>query len=636
MAKARAALYMLTGLGIRAQTCSVRAALRMWFTLVVPIMDYGVAVWGQGEWPAADQLQSEAATVILRTLPGTSAAAMRGELGWQRLRARRDKIAVTYWGSLLPVNGASPERHRTQVYRAELHDCHSRARATHGVSNLPVDDSCRTVQSEHKAACYPWSEYVHSSLVHHQLAQYWDEQDCLSSGSHHEISTEAAAAVASASDAATGCADRQIAAATVTVSAVRRTRNFFALPLAKDWQRAAGAEQEALWRSEIATLATLDTYRLFKRRLELEAYLHDGRGMASVSGRRAAREMARLRCGVHELAVSAERRQRRPGQTERLPREQRACAWCEEERAALTAQAQAARGQAQDADLIQFSPSAATDAAPVEDERHALLYCPQYAQLREQLFADVLDMSDVRDEDGRCILQSGPVRLADMLSADGGPGGAASALAIVAGGVWSRLEDKPRQAAQAWHVDAAIRQRCKLYVGRLMHCRRRWQRAKQKRGGGRSAGRISTGSRTMQAQRGQLRLTGGSSGISLSNSLEFSSKDQRPGRALQVGLGAPLRGGQSGHSARQRTYNGQATASARIQQASIPAWQALRHQASRPGQAAVGGSRTDISTRTIQRAQRSIVPYMELRGSATSAAPARAPSAHLARGSRPC
>ena len=79
-AKARAALHMLAGLGIRAQNCSVRAALRMWFTLVVPIMDYGVALWGQGEWPAADQLQADAAAVILQTLPGTSAAALRGEL----------------------------------------------------------------------------------------------------------------------------------------------------------------------------------------------------------------------------------------------------------------------------------------------------------------------------------------------------------------------------------------------------------------------------------------------------------------------------------------------------------------------------------------------------------------------------
>ena len=111
MAKARAALHMLAGLGIRAQNCSVRAALRMWFTLVVPIMDYGVVLWGQGEWPAADQLQADAAAVILQTLPGTSAAALRGELGWQRLRARRGRIAVAYWSNLLVVNGASPERY---------------------------------------------------------------------------------------------------------------------------------------------------------------------------------------------------------------------------------------------------------------------------------------------------------------------------------------------------------------------------------------------------------------------------------------------------------------------------------------------------------------------------------------------
>jgi hypothetical protein len=107
--------------------------------------------------------------------------------------------------------------------------------------------------------------------------------------------------------------------------------------------------------------------------------------------------------------------------------------------------------------------------------------------MRVQLFDDVLDISDERDDDGCCILQSGPVRLADMLSADGGPGGAASALAIVAGGVWSRLEEKPKRTAHAWRVDAAVRQRCKLYVGRLMHCRRRWQRGRQRRGGGRSA-----------------------------------------------------------------------------------------------------------------------------------------------------
>jgi hypothetical protein len=505
LAKARAALHMLAGLGIRAQSCSVRAALRMWFTLVVPIMDYGVAIWGQGEWPAADQLQAEAATVILHTLPGTAAAAMRGELGWQRLRARRDKMAVAYWSSLLVANGASPARYRTQAYRAELFDSRERAAGIEGSSQ---DDSCLTVQSERKAACHPWSEYMHASLVHHQLPHYWDEQDCVASSTHYTVSTVTDATAASDS--------LHAAAPAVTVTASRRTRNFFALPLLADWRRAASAEQETLWRSEIAALPTLDTYRLFKRRLELEAYLHDERGMASVSGRRAAREMARLRCGVHELAISAERRQRRAGQTERLPRELRACAWCEEQRATvpLAAQAQAGGGRAA-LDVARPAPPAAAtggSAAPghcqVEDEPHALLYCPQFTPLREELFADVLEMSSELDDDGCCALPSGPVRLADMLSASGGPGGAASALAIVAGGVWSRLEVKPKRTAHAWRVDAALRQRCKLYVGRLMHCRRRWQRERHSgRGGGRSAQRRLTqselDSRLSRAQAGR-------------------------------------------------------------------------------------------------------------------------------------
>jgi hypothetical protein len=497
---------------------------------------------------------------------------------------------------------------------------------------------------------------MHASLVHHQLQHYWDEQDCVASSTHYTVSTVTDATAASDS--------LHAAAPAVTVTASRRTRNFFALPLLADWRRAASAEQETLWRSEIAALPTLDTYRLFKRRLELEAYLHDERGMASVSGRRAAREMARLRCGVHELAISAERRQRRAGQTERLPRELRACAWCEEQRATvpLAAQAQAGGGRAA-LDVARPAPPAAAtggSAAPghcqVEDEPHALLYCPQFTPLREELFADVLEMSSELDDDGCCALPSGPVRLADMLSASGGPGGAASALAIVAGGVWSRLEVKPKRTAHAWRVDAALRQRCKLYVGRLMHCRRRWQRERHSgRGGGRSAQRRLTqselDSRLSRAQAGRRSTEFVCGVISPHETTQISTPisadrlqrrlrrtaphrllHRQPGRAQRAW--APLPASQSDHNAPQQTGNGQAMASARIQQPSIPARQALRRQASRSGQAAaVSGLRADHPTLTLLRGQRSIVTYMELRASAPSAAPARACSAHSARGS---
>ena len=620
IAKARAALHMLAGLGIRARTCSVRAALRMWTTLVLPILDHGAVVWGQGEWAAADQLQAEAAAVILHTLPGTSTAALRGELGWHRLRARRDRLAVKYWSALLVANGASPARYRTQVYRAELYDTHERE----GDGSSSQDDSCLAVRSEPKAACQPWSEYVRPSLVHHSMQHYWDEQHCVASR-HYSVGSSAAAASVALD------ASRPDGAVAAAVSAVRRTRNYFALPLMTDWRRAAIAEQQTLWRSEIAALPTLDTYRLFKRRLELESYLQDGHGIMSISSRRAATDMARLRCGVHELAISTERRQRRPGQAARLPRELRACAWCEEQSAAAAAQSQARTGVPPHAGLDMPGPvPAAARAAPVEDEQHVLLHCPQYAQLRAELFADVLDMSSEGDEVGRHVLTTGPVRLAEMLSASGGPGGAASALAIVAGGVWSRLDEKPKQRPDAWRLDADIRQRCKLYIGRLMHCRRGWQRARlSRRRDVRSAQRQRTSSNA-QAQRGlvqgQLRLGIGGGALLQPELMD----NRRPAQSAWVVLPA----GQSGHNAPQRTHNARATASARRQPPSIPAQQAARRQGPRPHPAGPSGSKADTTAITVPRCQRSIVTYMQLRGSAVSAAAARAPSAHLARGSK--
>ena len=167
--------------------------------------------------------------------------------------------------------------------------------------------------SEAKAASYGWSEYVHASLIHHQLQHYWDEQDCAVGGQRlppvQDISQQAASAGS-------------------TTGAPRRTRDFFIIPLLADWKKAASKEEQHLWQAELEMMSSLSAYRVFKRRLELEAYLYDAADKVSVSGRRAARDVARLRCGTHELAVSAGRRQRRPGQHAPLPREERVCTLC--------------------------------------------------------------------------------------------------------------------------------------------------------------------------------------------------------------------------------------------------------------------------------------------------------------------
>jgi hypothetical protein len=62
---------------------------------------------------------------------------------------------------------------------------------------------------------------------------------------------------------------------------------------------------------------------------------------------------------------------------------------------------------------------------------------PLHAALRTQLCDDVLRVSSVKDDSGRMVLSSGPVRLAEMLGA-GGAVGERNALAMVAGGETNR------------------------------------------------------------------------------------------------------------------------------------------------------------------------------------------------------
>ena len=95
-----------------------------------------------------------------------------------------------------------------------------------------------------------------------------------------------------------------------------------------------------------------------------------------------------------------------------------------------------------------------------------------------QLFASVRDITSGRDADGRTVLSSGPVSLADMISTDGAAGGTSGrkpAVAIISGGLFCRRELNPRSSKADRCTDLSVRQVCKRYVGAVMACRRRWQ-----------------------------------------------------------------------------------------------------------------------------------------------------------------
>ena len=112
--KARKRMAAVCALGIRRLGLSVKAAIRSWEALVLPILEYGCEIWGDGKWREADQLQHEMGKRILGVSKRTSNAVVRGELGWQRLEARRDLARLRFWGKIILM---SEDRLVKKVYR---------------------------------------------------------------------------------------------------------------------------------------------------------------------------------------------------------------------------------------------------------------------------------------------------------------------------------------------------------------------------------------------------------------------------------------------------------------------------------------------------------------------------------------
>ena len=265
--RAERALSRLAGAGVSRGLFSTRTAVRLWKALVLPVVEYAVPVWGGGEWKAADALQYRAGRVILRVMGGTPKAAVRGELGWQRMEARREWLAVRYWCRLQSVNSADSTRYVVQQYRADRLRVEATPRRT---SLKPLVGLAQVVYRR---------LHTHSQLTHH-----WAMQD----GTHPP------------GDVVAGSSHEQ--------QVVRSSGARWLLPALRQATRESEQQQ---WWSEVGALTSLRTYVQVKRRLELEGYLLDAGGVATVSGRRAAMDMARIRCGANDFAISTGRRDHR-------------------------------------------------------------------------------------------------------------------------------------------------------------------------------------------------------------------------------------------------------------------------------------------------------------------------------------
>ena len=90
------------------------ASLKMWFTLIRPILEYGIEIWGVTKIPQIERAQLEVGRRILGVSIKTASEAIRGELGLWSMSARRDLALLRWWGKLVKMDSA---RLCAQVYR---------------------------------------------------------------------------------------------------------------------------------------------------------------------------------------------------------------------------------------------------------------------------------------------------------------------------------------------------------------------------------------------------------------------------------------------------------------------------------------------------------------------------------------
>jgi len=79
---------------------SLKAAENVWWSMVIPVLNYGAEIWGATKFLEAEKLQVEAGRKLLRVSRKMSDAVVRGELGWWTMRAQRDLKRLIYWRDL--------------------------------------------------------------------------------------------------------------------------------------------------------------------------------------------------------------------------------------------------------------------------------------------------------------------------------------------------------------------------------------------------------------------------------------------------------------------------------------------------------------------------------------------------------
>lgn len=126
--KAKRNMTQALAMGVSGGFMTVRLACIVWKSLVRSIVEYGCEIWGDKKFVELEKLQVEMGKRILRCGSRTPDVVVRGELGWERQKARHDEMRLRYWGRIVSMreNRIVKTIYRASKERLEREEEHGR------------------------------------------------------------------------------------------------------------------------------------------------------------------------------------------------------------------------------------------------------------------------------------------------------------------------------------------------------------------------------------------------------------------------------------------------------------------------------------------------------------------------------
>jgi hypothetical protein len=235
--KARKNMSKIWGMGMINGALSVKASITLYDALVRSILEYGAEIWGSDGWEEGEKIHREMGKRILRCHGKTTNEAVLGELGWWRLRTRREFIKLKYWLRILLMKDSNLVK---QIYRWSKDEY-----TENGTKN--------------------WCETVHKSLTKYGLISLWNDENLI-----YKIENE-----------------------NPTQEKVKKY-------WLKHFYKTIHQVEEKEWLKDMKNKPKLRTYLTFKNKLKLEEYLiseHNKKGRYLLTSLRVGTAKLRIKTG---------------------------------------------------------------------------------------------------------------------------------------------------------------------------------------------------------------------------------------------------------------------------------------------------------------------------------------------------